>query len=401
MPKTIQSTLTDAAIKRHFLTPEVTEIKDTRHPVRLRINQGRTKGTWYVVTYSKGKARWRKVGHWPSLSCKALFSRLPDILATIEADPELDVLAEHEIHSVRDLLNWYQSRSLANRSIGKSRKNNLKSCVKNQLMPTIGTLMIDQLDKATIDERMMWPLQQKYKLSTVRQAWRVIKAALKRARELKLIESDPMASSKFTDHITVKVNPKGARIKPHQINRLVDDLEKSKASKKAVFLFMLLLMHGTRIGETRQARWEHISMVDGYLHIPPEITKTKQEISIPLTEHSRRVIIKAGWKKGKTGYIFPSTKSRRLCVSARTASSWIRSISNADWSAHDLRKLARSIWMDQGTDYMVCEFLLNHKMSGLNKTYIHTQAYLQMEECLKKYHSKLEKIEIYRYITKT
>lgn len=401
MPKTIQSTLSDAAIKRHFLTPEVTEIKDTRHPVRLRVNQDRTKGTWYVVTYSKGKGRWRKVGNWPSLSSKALFSKLPDILASIEANPEMDVLAEHEIHRISELLTWYQSRSLSNRSISQSRKNNIKSCVKNQLMPCIGDLMIKDLDRATIDDRLMWPLQQKYKLSTVRQAWRILKAALKRARELKLIELDPMASSKFTDHIADKVNPKGARIKPHEIRRLIDDIEKSGASRKAILLMLLMLMHGTRIGETRQARWEHISMEDGYWHIPLENTKTKQQLALPLTEQSKRVLVKAGWKKGKTGYIFPSNKNRRQSISSRTASNWIRSISNAAWSAHDLRKLARSIWMDQGTDYMVCEFLLNHTLSGLNKTYIHTHAYLQMQECLKKHHLELEKIEIYNYITKT
>jgi hypothetical protein len=62
----------------------------------------------------------------------------------------------------------------------------------------------------------------------------------------------------------------------------------------------------------------------------------------------------------------------RSAVSDRNASYWLRRISKGNWSAHDMRKLARTSWAVLGIDYTVTEQLLNHSMSKLDKAYIHT-----------------------------
>ncbi|OBU32036.1 hypothetical protein [Photobacterium kishitanii] len=61
------------------------------------------------------------------------------------------------------------------------------------------------------------------------------------------------------------------------------------------------------------------------------------------------------------------------------------------WSAHDLRKRARSIWAELGVDYIVCEYLLNHARDKLDQAYIHTHMELQKKEALETYHKWLKK----------
>ncbi|MGE4262058.1 hypothetical protein [Shewanella sp.] len=76
-------------------------------------------------------------------------------------------------------------------------------------------------------------------------------------------------------------------------------------------------------------------------------------------------------------------------MSDRNASYWIRSISKGNWSAHDLRKLARTSWADLGIDYMVAEQLLNHSMSKLDKAYIHTYMETQKRAAIEQWHGIL------------
>ena len=400
MSKTIQSTLSDAAIKRLFLNPDIREIKDTRHPLRLRINKNRSKATWYVVIYSNSKANWKKIGYWPDISCRSLLQKLPDVLATLQIEPAENIRAKYEFQTVGEVCYWYVSRAEKDRSISKERKASLRAAVKNQILPTLGAVLVEDLTKPIIDERMLQPLQSEYALSTVNQAWRILKTMIKRACDLSLIESNPLAAFRFVDFITAKIQPKEAKLKPSDLSIVTDDLDSKEIQPKARLLVLIMLMYGTRIGETRKARWEHFDMNGGFWNIPASDTKSKEPHRLPITEEMKQILINFGWAKNKTGYLFPASNKIK-CIMARVASGWVTSIAKGKWTAHDLRKLARTAWQDLGTDYMVCEFLLNHTLSGLNKTYIHTHAEAQKKECLKKYHKAISLIENYASITKT
>ena len=86
----------------------------------------------------------------------------------------------------------------------------------------------------------------------------------------------------------------------------------------------------------------------------------------------------------KGAFLFGAGNGRAL--SAQDASRLIRDFSGGEWSAHDLRKFARSMWLDRGGDYFVCELLLNHKLKKLDKTYIHAHAEKQKGAVLSDYH---------------
>jgi integrase len=155
---------------------------------------------------------------------------------------------------------------------------------------------------------------------------------------------------------------------------------------------MMMLCHGTRIGETRQARWEHISFSERSWFIPAQNTKTRQAHRLPLTDPLITWLQAYQLQQQETGYagvhLFPASRGRTP-LGATRASELIKGVSRGRWSAHDLRKVARTIWADLGTDYMVGELLLNHALTKLDRTYIHTYAERQCREALERYHDWL------------
>ncbi|NRF28254.1 terminase gpA endonuclease subunit [Vibrio coralliilyticus] len=128
--------------------------------------------------------------------------------------------------------------------------------------------------------------------------------------------------------------------------------------------------------------------------IPKQYTKTKKEVVYPLTDEM--VVLLRAFKEWqlanyyKGNNVFPLTKRGKQAIHATKACEIVREISKGQWSAHDLRKLARTVWADLGVDYLVAETLLNHAKGKLDQAYIHTHMELQKLSALKTYHSWLK-----------
>ena len=82
--------------------------------------------------------------------------------------------------------------------------------MKCQLLPCLGALRLVELNHATLDSKLMWPLQSQYSVAHVRLVFGVLKVAFKQAASLGLIGKNPMADMTFTDFIKTKIKPKDA-----------------------------------------------------------------------------------------------------------------------------------------------------------------------------------------------
>ncbi|WP_163033677.1 tyrosine-type recombinase/integrase, partial [Pseudomonas viridiflava] len=76
-------------------------------------------------------------------------------------------------------------------------------------------------------------------------------------------------------------------------------------------LALMMLCHGTRAGETRQARWSYLTLGEqGEWFIPAENTKTRCEHRLPLTQQVCVLLERyRAWQssKGYKGaYMFPA-----------------------------------------------------------------------------------------------
>lgn len=404
--RVIEVNLSEPSIKKALAERAITELRDPRYPLRLRINKARTHGSWYLVHYVGGKAHWYKLGRWPDLKAKRVIDSVPALLLRLAPINSVNPInSTNSINQVNldeweltgDLLAWYRARALSDRSLSDKRKRNIKSAVDKHLVPALAEVPLTELDHARIDESLIWPLQNRYQVATVRQYFAILKRGFKQAHKLKYLNHDPLAGLSFTDFIDTKITAAAAKLAPKDLPALLQTIGQAKPFHQ-VFIYLMLAL-GTRIGETRQLTWSMIDHANHRLVIPAAIIKTgkqrPQDHVLPLTDHLFEVLTLHKLNQGLWGYrgdyLF-SSPSKRGPIDETMANDWVKSVSDGAWTAHHLRKLARTCWAELGIDYMVAEQLLNHAMTKLDQAYIHTYVETQKRQAITDYHRYLNQL---------
>ena len=384
--------VTDAAVRRALADGAVTEIKAAGLPLRLRLAACRTRGSWYVVRHARGKSSWRKVATWPALPAKDMLAQLPAVLARLAADDDARIAQLDGPQTLAAVLRWYLERQLQDRQLSPARKSGLRTAIAGHLLPLLdaaGGLLLQGLQPLQFDDACMRALQLRYAPATVRQDFAAARAACRRAVALRLLQADPMAGWTLADFAAAAPQPKEGRLRADHLPALLAAMGAQPAP--AQVLLALLLICGTRLGETRQARWAEFDLAGAApaWNIPAAHTKTRQALRLPLPPLAARLL--RAWRQQCTGaLLLPAPQCKTKPISHQLASEWVAAASAGKWSAHDLRKLARTCWTDAGTDYFVGELLLNHALKALDATYIHTTAEAKKREALQRWAQQLQ-----------
>lgn len=384
----LSTPITDAAIRRHSADLSVFELRDPRHPIRFRWAKCRLRGSVHLVVHARGKSIWRKVAPWPSVTVSQVLSDLPRMISSLIADPSAPVQAS-EFVSFADLLRWHGDRVAKSRSLSKSRRDAVASQIRSQLLPLFGAMTLhpsrDDLDQ------VMQQYQQQYMVDTVRAGWGVLKKASKDARRLEMLSHDPLAGLAFSDLITRRPVRRPGRLRPSHAAGVLAKVTDSPDT--AAMLCLLALLHGTRIGETRLAQWREFDLVPGGCwYIPAAHTKPRREHVIPLSPLAIGLLLRYQARQRAAGYrgvyLFPAFNAPRA-IGARDATRLVAEVSEGQWCAHDLRKLARTRWTDQGTDHQVGESMINHAPGKLAGIYINSSMREQQRQAIELYHAWL------------
>jgi integrase len=280
-----------------------------------------------------------------------------------------------EFKTVGELLTWYSKRLANNKALAEHTKKNQQACIKQHLLPLLGHIKISSISLSLIDEVLFQPLQAKLALSTVDNILSVLNAAIKRAIQVQLIQYNPLPKCTLAEFTNQRPKVKATRLTQSSLLNAIRNLNKQSVEHQ--LLFVLLVLHGTRIGETVNAKWEAFDFEQKLWRIPAQDTKTKKSHLLPLTDLAitwLKFYKKHQMTVGKSIYLFPQKSNKRKAMSPNQGSCIISTMAKKQWSAHDLRKFARSLWMELGIDYMVGEFLLNHTLNKLNQAYIQTLA---------------------------
>jgi len=387
--KTLHVSISDAEIRKRAAGP-VRQLRDHRYPeLRFRYSTAdRNKGAWHVVV----RGKWGKAGNYPGINAKLMQATLPAILARRSIDPDATSTTTSWT-TVGDALTWYADRMSRDRGLSAKRKASAQSALRCHLVPRLQHLELASLDRASLDRLLMWPMQECFELSFVRSVYGVLAVAFRQATRLALLGVNPMVALKYTDFVQTRIKPKPARLRGDDLPELLQNLaERLERAPRASMLALMMLCHGTRIGETRLARWKNLNLTTGQWFIPAQDTKTKAEHTLPLTRQTCALIEQYRTIQQGRGYqgpfLFPGRDDG--AISTTTASSLFKVMSKGKWSSHDLRKVARTAWADLGVDYMVGEMLLNHAMKDLDATYIHTTAEGMKRKALETWHCHLD-----------
>lgn len=299
-----------------------------------------------------------------------------------------------QLRNVAQVVTWWCGRLEANRSVSASYKATMLSLARRQVIPRLGKVTLKQLDRATVDDQLVWPMQAEgLSPHTAHKALQVLLMALELAAVQKRIERNPLAGVSFKDFWSGKLQPKAAGLLPVAVPTLLTNLcDAFERQPVAVMLALTMLAQGNRIGETCLARRAQISMIERVWIFPSQNTKTREELVVPLTEQMCELLTRY-WQalppsRQGSPWVFPGVNGKPL--SAKQASALIKELSGGEWTSHDLRKLARTVWAEIGIDYLVGEMLLNHSVGTLAKTYIRTTADQLRREALERWHAWLD-----------
>ena len=370
--------ITDAEIKRQA-AGDVRDLRDVENRgLYLRFTRDRARASWYLVA----KGKWNLVGSFPDLSAKQVVAALPTIRLRL-ADGAGSNLSKWV--TTGELLDWYADRMSRDRSLSAKRKKTGASLIKCHLKPRLGGVPLTTIDKSTLDDQFMWPAQETIGIDYVRSAFQLLALAFRQAFKLRLISANPMKDIRFSDFSKAKVGVKPSRLRVTQLQELIILLRDARALTPAdAMLALMMLCHGTRIGETRQAQWSHISLAEREWFIPALNTKTGVEHHLPLTDQVRQLLISyrdIQWANGYDGqFLFPSRNGKAL--SEGQACAVFSRLGQGEWTSHDLRKVARTGWADIGIDHLIGELLINHAMGHNVKVYIQSDVMARKREAL-------------------
>lgn len=376
--------LNDAALRRWLRGGLTRDFRDPQFPeLRLRATADRTKASVHLVINEADKTVWKKQGVWPSMCIKTFLADLPVMLAKRSAGA--DVL-RGEFATVTDLLLWYGDYLDGNTTLSPSWRDNCRSIMRKQLLPKLGDVALAELSFLVVDSVLVkLMLNEGYAPHYIRLSVNVLKRALSLAADFRLLLLNPLMGYRVTMSLTLSPKP-DTRLMESDLGPLFVALR--DAFMPVAMLFMLMLMFGTRIGETRLARWEHFA--GEFWFIPAANAKNRQEHRLPLTPTAKALIQHyLQWQLknvGKRAFLFAGDVG---AISQRTAHYWSETIRFKEFTSHDLRKLCRTIIQDMGVDTMVGERLLNHALPVLLRTYVHSTLDKGMLSALDAYHAHL------------
>ena len=331
------------------------------------------------------------MGDYPYIKTKDARAALPEVLIRLQNNLNAK-LSGNAFYTVSDLLNWYHARMNENTNMSEQRKKDIASALKCHLLPKIGDVPIHALDLDTLDKRLIWAGQKQLANPTLLKHLAMLKAAFKDAQDLRMIATNPLIGVTLSSFGEFRIKPKEGKIKPRMVKDLLISI--GKQPPKTYVLSMLMLTLGTRIGETRQTRWQHFYLNDDpEWVIPSKITKTKKEHTIKLPPEVASLLKQyRAWqlKRRYKGDIVFLDNQEKGELKQNDAYKLIKTASNGKWASHDLRKAARNCWTLQGVDYFVGEKMLNHSLSKVSETYTNDDVHERRLEALNKHVSWLQ-----------
>lgn len=299
-----------------------------------------------------------------------------------------------ELRTTGDVLLWWLERVESDRASSDSYKRSTRSMVRKNILPSLGKVSVAKLDRRALDDKLVWPMvQDGKKAGTQQKAFQALRQAFLLAEKTGRIKANPMASLTFKSFHRGAIGSKPASLSrvdlPGLVQQLAENFDRDPVNG---LLPLLMLAHGTRIGETLQAQWSHISLVERVWVLPELNCKSRRQHILPLTPQVLALLARYRQAlpdaRAQIDWVFPVRGGARL--SPTTASAMFRSVSGGKWSSHDLRKLMRDCLADLGVDFFIGERLINHSLGKVSETYLTRDVMERCREALERWHARLD-----------
>jgi integrase len=301
---------------------------------------------------------------------RALREAMTDADRGLVFDASNQSVSEYMTHWLED----FAKANLASRTY-----HNYKLQIREQIVPAFGKMKLSKLDTPNIQALYTVKLQDGLKPASVRYIHAVLRCALEKAVDLKLIARNPAASAR-----PPKIRQE--EITPLDVEQVQVLLEAAKGDRFEC-LYVLSLMCGVRMGESLGLRWSDVDLEAGSLRIHRQLQRVREggglvfsepknasrrTIDLPqrtleaLISHRKRQIelqLRAGAKCQDNDLVFSTTIGTAVDaqnVVNRHFKPMLRRAGLPDIRWHDLRHTCATLLLSRGTHPTYVQKLLGH-----------------------------------------
>ena len=152
-------------------------------------------------------------------------------------------------------------------------------------------------------------------------------------------------------------------------------------------LMQFLMLTALRIGTARHLTWDMINLDERVINIPREITKTKINFRLPLTDEAVKILEKIRqYDKKQKGFIFKSKNGTPITESS--VNKHLKRLSYGKTTSHGFRSSFATVMKEKGENPIVVEVQLMHKVeSSVAQIYTRTDYLDQRQKLLQKWES--------------
>ena len=124
---------------------------------------------------------------------------------------------------------------------------------------------------------------------------------------------------------------------------------------------LLLLFTGMRRHEAASLRWSNIDLASKMIHVPPEVTKAKRALDLPMSIPVYDMLVTR--RQSNHSYVFPG-RGRSYWTSYGRAFADLEKATGLKLSAHDMRRTFASVANNSGANWIALKTMLNHSTRG-------------------------------------
>lgn len=220
----------------------------------------------------------------------------------------------------------------------------------------------------------------------------------------KVVTHNPLTEISILQDLHIRREARKRILTADEISYFYIALEKSNVWPKNQILMELCLFYGCRVSELRLAKRSHFDLKAKTWTVPWENHKTGEDVKEPIVRPIIDEIVPTLQKLFRLSggeYLFPHRDEDRP-VSNRShikipgqMNIWIKEhlgVTLEPWSAHDLRRTARSNWSSFTTSETVPEVMLGHKIRGVHGVYNKYDYLKEMSELYTTWFYRLDRI---------
>ncbi len=365
-------------------------------PLGVRVSP-KGKKTFFIVYYAEGKTKKFTLGVFPALSltnAKKLANEYADrdpVAERVKAIEETEAKRKSEelelmtLRTMTDLWEEYSSLPKYKQKTENTRKEEYRKWVKN-IKPVLGDVPVKDIEPVMISS-LLKNLAKKSPISANR-LYSFMKILFRPALADGWISIHPM---QYIDKPSGE-KPRKRFLTDDEIKTIWPHLDKLKENPRDIL--RIILLTAQRPGEVSSMQWNHIDLENNVWRQSKNKTDTVN--LVPLSPQVVS-ILSARDRKGK--WIFPSThdngrgKQVGYLLCTRHARRYVQQWSGiTNWTAHDLRRTARTIMSRLQIKQHVRERVLNHSQGGIVGIYDQYDYLKEKADALDKLGREIDKI---------